>query len=162
MLTEEFDPPVIQQETVGQDGDLTAETVQIQEEFVKTGIGQAFTAGQGRAEHSGFPRLMHQILPGFHRKDLPAGQLRGVQMDVAHFAAEVAQRRQLKLPVDRHALFPSFVIQITGKGSEAVLLFPALLAKLFDKLKGVQRFPHPDLLLCLLSTVTFYGDIDKK
>jgi hypothetical protein len=89
-------------------------------------------------QHSRFPCLAHQTFPGICREDFPVRQLADIQMDVAHFATEVAQRCQFKLTGERDALFPRFGFQITGESSEVLHLFSVLLAKIFEIFKTVQ------------------------
>ena len=110
MLPEKLNPLIIQEQSVRQDADLTSNAVEIMEQFFKSGICQAFPAGQIRRQHARFPGLMHQIFPCFNRQNRLALQLICVKVHIAHPAVKIAQRSQFKIAKHRNPFFSGFQI----------------------------------------------------
>ena len=111
--------------------------MQVEKQFIKTGIGQTFSSGQACTYHSCFPRLTHQILPYFNRKNRLTLQLISIEMHIAHFAVEIAQRSQFELSGYRNTLIPSLKTKITFHFPVALILFPVFLSKLLYKIKSI-------------------------
>ena len=131
------DPAVIQKITIRKDSSSASQTVQIEKQFFKAGIGQTFSSGQACTYHSCFPGLMHQILPYFNRKNRLTLQLISIEMYVTHLAVEIAQRSQFKLSGYRNTLIPGLKAKITFHLPVALMLLPVFLSKLFYKIKSI-------------------------
>ena len=86
-------PFLIQQYAIRKNRHLTAQAVQVQEQFFKARIGQAFASRQGRVDHTGLVGLINQIFPLIYGEKTPSMGLVLIQMDITHFTVQVAEWR---------------------------------------------------------------------
>ena len=141
VFPEVADPVFIQQKAVGEDFRFAAQVLYVLIHFFEPGIRQALAAAQGHVEHPGFHGLGDQILP-LTRRQQRLTQLIPGQAHIAHDAAEIAQRRQLKLAGDGRSLFPDLLRQVVGEIMESLPFLVVLPSQGFQKRTAVAVLTH--------------------
>ena len=84
--------------------------------------------------NTGIDGLLHDVLPLLHRQQLRAGHLFPVQVDVAHLAVQIAQRRQFKAAGYGNPLVPRLEIQESPHRFITAMVGHPLLVQLFEQL----------------------------
>ena len=140
MRRKEVDHVLVDEDAVGEDGDLDAHAGKVQVELLETRVRRALATREACVHHASVDGLGHDVLPGLDVKRFCAVELVGIEMDIAHLAIEVAQRRELEGAGDGDVLLASLEVHEPADLAITAKVGDALGVEVVEELaQGVRR-----------------------
>lgn len=142
LMPEEIQPVPVDQGAVAVDGHQQAHFLQLRQQIAEILADQRLAAGQQQEQHAPAAGLFRNGQP-LVRRQLPAPALLLLrrQVDIAHFAVEVAPGRQLEIPRQGRTVPAGPGMQIGGQPGFRGASFHVSSSSIL--LPGSGRRPHP-------------------
>ena len=101
----------VKKQSIGKDYSFNPLIPEEEIQFPESRVSEALAAGQSGIHHAGINGLLHKLLLLFCRQTLCPLYLGLVQMNITHFAIQIAQGGKLESAGERNALVPCLEVQ---------------------------------------------------